>query len=295
MSFGPKTGYRDGGTRGGQDRFKWEDVKDEHYREHYLGHSLKAPVGRWQKGKDLIWYTKAGKVKSGEAEDPEAQRQREVAEIRRRDEEMINAALGMAPKYQAVVESRLEASELKQLLGKGLSERDDLHGERVEGVGAAPAPRHEHLPKGLSMVEREIERMKSAQAQGVAFKYEDDATHLYAEQEAEGGGHTRAGNKRKDSSKRESLKEYGGSTREEKKLKKEEKRRKKEEKRERKQDKKRQKKEKILAVAEEAMPSRHTSRPARNGRSRSPDQKHRRQDGGRSCSPAHGSRGRRVH
>jgi hypothetical protein len=28
MSFGPKTGYRDGGNRGGQDRFKWEDVKD---------------------------------------------------------------------------------------------------------------------------------------------------------------------------------------------------------------------------------------------------------------------------
>jgi len=31
MSFGPKTGYRDGGTRGGQDRFKWEDVKDGAY------------------------------------------------------------------------------------------------------------------------------------------------------------------------------------------------------------------------------------------------------------------------
>lgn len=28
MSFGPKTGYREGGNRGGQDRFKWEDVKD---------------------------------------------------------------------------------------------------------------------------------------------------------------------------------------------------------------------------------------------------------------------------
>ncbi|GKB36163.1 tubulin alpha-1 chain [Tanacetum coccineum] len=28
----------------------WDDVKVDKYRENYLGHSLKAPVGRWQKG-----------------------------------------------------------------------------------------------------------------------------------------------------------------------------------------------------------------------------------------------------
>jgi hypothetical protein len=31
--------------------FKWDDVKVDKYRENYLGHSVKAPVGRWQKGK----------------------------------------------------------------------------------------------------------------------------------------------------------------------------------------------------------------------------------------------------
>lgn len=41
------THYRDGGTRGGRDRFKWEDVKTDTYRENYIGHSLKAPVGKW--------------------------------------------------------------------------------------------------------------------------------------------------------------------------------------------------------------------------------------------------------
>lgn len=43
--------YRVGGTRGGQDQFKWEDVKADVHRENYLGHSLLAPVGRWQRGK----------------------------------------------------------------------------------------------------------------------------------------------------------------------------------------------------------------------------------------------------
>lgn len=30
--------------------FSWDDVKADKHRENYLGHSLKAPVGRWQKG-----------------------------------------------------------------------------------------------------------------------------------------------------------------------------------------------------------------------------------------------------
>jgi hypothetical protein len=33
--------------------FNWDDVKGDKHRENYLGHSLKAPVGRWQKGKNL--------------------------------------------------------------------------------------------------------------------------------------------------------------------------------------------------------------------------------------------------
>lgn len=47
------------GTRGGQDQFKWEDVKSDKYRENYLGHSVKAPLGRWQKGivvGQRLWY-----------------------------------------------------------------------------------------------------------------------------------------------------------------------------------------------------------------------------------------------
>ena len=39
-----------GGTRGGKDQFNWENVKVDKDREFYLGHSVKATTGRWQKG-----------------------------------------------------------------------------------------------------------------------------------------------------------------------------------------------------------------------------------------------------
>ncbi len=40
--------YRTGGTRGGQDQFKWDDVKTDQQRENYLGHSLNAPIGNYE-------------------------------------------------------------------------------------------------------------------------------------------------------------------------------------------------------------------------------------------------------
>lgn len=48
------------GSRGGRDQFNWEEVRASQSkdREYYLGHSVKALTGRWQKGKDVYWYTR---------------------------------------------------------------------------------------------------------------------------------------------------------------------------------------------------------------------------------------------
>jgi hypothetical protein len=87
------------GSRGGTGDFKWSDVQSSSHREHYLGHSLMAPVGRWQKGRDLNWYANSQKddAHEGESAEDQAARQRaeEIKKIKEAEQDAMARALGL--------------------------------------------------------------------------------------------------------------------------------------------------------------------------------------------------------
>lgn len=174
--------YRDGGCRGGQDQFKWEDVKADAYRESYLGHSLNAPVGRWQKGKDILWYTR----KHGDAKEHittqlktpgELARRAEIALIKEQEEDMLNQSLGLAIKKRRVGGEQLEQAEINALLARGESSREGTDVERVEGLGAAPSRGHDHIAK-QTLIEQEIARRERESIGGHYGALEEEPDRL---------------------------------------------------------------------------------------------------------------------
>ncbi|RMD43441.1 hypothetical protein DV735_g1681, partial [Chaetothyriales sp. CBS 134920] len=123
------------GSRGGSGDFKWSDVQNSTHREQYLGHSLHAPVGRYNQGKDLSWYTRdRAKDSNKSQEDPAAAAARERAEeikrIKEAEEDALARALGLpvAPRTNANAQPLGDRREVDKIVKESAEEHGGTSG-----------------------------------------------------------------------------------------------------------------------------------------------------------------------
>jgi hypothetical protein len=151
------------GSRGGAGDFKWSDVQSSSHREHYLGHSVMAPTGRWAKGKDLTWYAK-GDNDDDALSEAEA-RKAEIARIKEAEQDAMARALGLPvpdrsnPNTQALGERK----DVEKML------RGDSGGD-AEGKGIGYGREQEGPPSGGNS--DEVERIEgNAEQQDKELRY----------------------------------------------------------------------------------------------------------------------------
>ncbi|KAF3405056.1 Multiple myeloma tumor-associated protein 2 [Talaromyces pinophilus] len=129
-------GVRKEGSRGGRDSFKWSDVKQSSHRENYLGHSIMAPVGRWQQNRDLNWYAKTDD--SSAADKAKQEREEEIRRIKEAEQDAMALALGLPVAPRASNNANLTplgGQEVRKAVQDATEGEGDGDGDGGRGIG----------------------------------------------------------------------------------------------------------------------------------------------------------------
>lgn len=123
-----------GGTRGGLELFKWENLKGQSYkeREHYLGHSAKIGTqisGNWRKND---WWQKDRETTTKIDQERQA--------VKEYEDEIFKEALGLKPKNLLLVKSKLSTEKITDLLRKTKSEEKPGNSKKrkIEEIQVTP-------------------------------------------------------------------------------------------------------------------------------------------------------------
>ncbi|MEW5318936.1 MAG: hypothetical protein WDW38_010118 [Sanguina aurantia] len=129
------------GARGGANQFSWDNVQASADKSYFLGHSTKVTTGRWQQGRDILWYTRDPNQK-------EAALKEELAAVKQKEEDAMMEALGLKPKVARIEDQpKLGKKELESLLKRGVggaagtdtAAAAGSDADRIKGLGfAAP-------------------------------------------------------------------------------------------------------------------------------------------------------------
>ena|ERR1700733_13327840 len=74
------------GSRGGR-VFSWDQIKNDKFRENYLGNSVAAPFTRGNQGQDVMWWTRNGRSKAIDGADDE------VEQLKAQEAQLMDLAL----------------------------------------------------------------------------------------------------------------------------------------------------------------------------------------------------------
>ncbi|KAK9238748.1 kinase phosphorylation protein-domain-containing protein [Lipomyces kononenkoae] len=163
------------GIRGGQASFSWDHVKQDKYRQNYLGHSIMAPTGRWAEKNDALWYSKDKNIITSDVEKELENAKLDEDELRLTKQELRRIELRRIKEAEEI--AMAEALGIKPRLKNGDDQnetsvrdhhaRDEPNRLRSDSRSrsASPEPRKSRSRKGESETRHQYGRGRSPRSQ----------------------------------------------------------------------------------------------------------------------------------